>query len=156
MRLLIQRVQKAQLFIQKQLYSEIGPGLLVLLGIHKEDDASQIKWLVNKLVHLRIFSDEQGKMNRSVKEIDGQILVVSQFTLYANCLNGRRPDFIQAAPPAIAEPLYQQFVEQLNQEMGNIQTGVFGAEMQIALINDGPVTLLMEPISKSHIQVKNL
>jgi D-tyrosyl-tRNA(Tyr) deacylase len=148
MRLLIQRVQEARLFIQKQLYSEIGPGLLVLLGIHKEDDANQINWLVNKLVHLRIFSDKEGKMNRSIKEIGGQILIVSQFTLYANCLNGRRPDFIQAAPPAIAEPLYQQFVKQLSQEINNIRTGIFGAEMQIALINDGPVTLLIESENK--------
>ncbi len=145
MRLLIQRVQEARLFIQKQLYSEIGPGLLVFLGIHKEDDASQIQWLVNKLVHLRIFSDEEGKMNHSVKEMGGQILVVSQFTLYANCLNGRRPDFIQAAPPAMAEPLYHQFIEQLSQKIDSIRTGLFGAEMQIALINDGPVTLLIEP-----------
>ena len=145
MRLLIQRVQEAQVFIQKQLYSEIGPGLLVLLGIHKEDDASQIKWLVNKLIHLRIFSDEEGKMNRSLKEIGGQILIVSQFTLYGNCLNGRRPDFIQAAPPAIAQLLYQQFIEHLSQEIGTVRTGVFGAEMQISLINDGPVTFFIEP-----------
>jgi D-aminoacyl-tRNA deacylase len=144
MRLLVQRVLEAKVTINKQVYSQIGPGLLVLLGIHKEDDASQIKWLVNKLVHLRIFSDEEGKMNRSVKEIGGQILIVSQFTLYGNCLNGRRPDFVQAAMPAIAEPLYQQFVEQLKQEIENVQTGLFGAEMQISLINDGPVTFLIE------------
>jgi D-tyrosyl-tRNA(Tyr) deacylase len=145
---MIQRVREARLFIQKALYSEIGPGLLVLLGIHKDDDSSQIKWLINKLVHLRIFSDEEGKMNRSVKDVGGQVMVVSQFTLYGNCLNGRRPDFIQAAPPSIALPLYQQFIEQLREEMGEIQTGVFGAEMQIALINDGPVTLLIEPEKK--------
>jgi D-aminoacyl-tRNA deacylase len=145
MRLLIQRVQEARVFIQKQVYSEIGPGLLVLLGIHKEDDASQIQWLVNKLIHLRIFRDEEGKMNQSVKEAGGEILVVSQFTLYGNCLSGRRPDFIQAASPAKAEPLYQQFIKQLSQEMGSIRTGIFGAEMQISLINDGPVTFLIEP-----------
>ena len=144
MRLLIQRVREAQVFIANQLHSQIGPGLLVLLGIHKEDHADQINWLVNKLVNLRIFCDQEGKMNLSVKDVSGQILLVSQFTLYGNCLNGRRPDFIQAAPPAIAQPLYHQFIEQLTQEMGSIQTGVFGAEMQIALINDGPVTLLIE------------
>lgn len=148
MRLLIQRVQKAQVFIQQRLYSEIGPGLLVLMGIHKEDDASQLPWLVNKLIHLRIFSDEEGKMNRNVKEIEGQLLIVSQFTLYGNCLNGRRPDFIQAAPPTVAEPLYQKFIDQLRQEVAEVQTGVFGAEMQIALINDGPVTFLIEPERK--------
>jgi D-tyrosyl-tRNA(Tyr) deacylase len=144
MRLLIQRVLEAKVVINKEVYSQIGSGLLVLLGIHKDDDSSQIKWLVNKLVHLRIFSDEEGKMNRSVKEIGGQILVVSQFTLYGNCLNGRRPDFIQAAMPAIAEPIYRQFVEQLGQEIENVQTGQFGAEMQISLTNDGPVTFLIE------------
>lgn len=144
MRLLIQRVLEAKVLINKQVYSQIGSGLLVLLGIHKDDDDSQIKWLVNKLVHLRIFSDEEGKMNRSIKEINGQILVVSQFTLYGNCLNGRRPDFIQAAMPSIAESLYQQFVEQLRQEIGKVQTGLFGAEMQISLTNDGPVTFLIE------------
>lgn len=149
MRLLIQRVQEARVLIQKQLYSEIGSGLLVLLGIHKEDDASQIKWLINKLVHLRIFGDKEGKMNLSVKDIGGQILVVSQFTLYGNCLNGRRPDFIHAAPPSIALPLYQQFIDQLSQEVPQVQTGVFGAEMQIALINDGPVTFLIESDKKS-------
>lgn len=144
MRLLIQRVLEAKVVINKQVYSQIGSGLLVLLGIHKEDDASQITWLINKLVHLRIFGDEEGKMNRSIKEIGGQILIVSQFTLYGNCLNGRRPDFIQAAIPAIAEPLYQQFVEQLRQEIENVQTGQFGAEMQISLTNDGPVTFFIE------------
>lgn len=144
MRLLVQRVKEAQVVIERELYSQIGPGLLVLLGIHKDDHADQIKWLVNKLVNLRIFRDEEGKMNRSVKDISGQILLVSQFTLYSNCLNGRRPDFIQAAPPAIAEPLYQLFIDQLKVEMGTIQTGIFGAEMQISLVNDGPVTLLIE------------
>jgi D-tyrosyl-tRNA(Tyr) deacylase len=151
MRLLIQRVQKAQVLIQKELYSEIGSGLLVFLGIHKEDLPDQIAWLVNKLVHLRIFEDEEGKMNRSIKEIKGQILVVSQFTLYGNCLSGRRPDFIQAASPIIAQPLYEQFIQQLNQEIEEIQTGVFGAEMQISLINDGPVTFLLESDKKERI-----
>lgn len=148
MRLLIQRVQEARVLIQKQIYSEIGQGLLVLMGIHKDDDASQIPWLVNKLIHLRIFKDNERKMNRSIKEVNGQILVVSQFTLYGNCLGGRRPDFIQAAPPAVAQPLYQEFIVQLSQEMGSIQTGLFGAEMQIALVNDGPVTFLLEPENK--------
>ena len=145
MRLLIQRVLEAKVMIDKQIYSQIGPGLLVLLGIHRQDDATQIKWLVDKLIHLRIFRDAEGKMNRNVREMGGEILVVSQFTLYGNCLTGRRPDFIQAAVPVIAEPLYQQFIKHLKQEIGNVQTGVFGAEMQISLINDGPVTFLLEP-----------
>lgn len=145
MRLLVQRVKEAQVLIHEKLHSQIGRGLLVFLGIHKEDHAGQIPWFVNKLVNLRIFSDQEGKMNRSLKEAGGSLMVVSQFTLYGNCLNGRRPDFIQAAPPAIAEPLYMQFIAQLKHEIEDVQTGVFGAEMQIALINDGPVTFLLEP-----------
>lgn len=148
MRLVIQRVREASVTIEQNLYSAIGPGLLVFLGIHHEDGMPQIKWLINKLVHLRIFSDEQGKMNRNVKEIEGEVLVVSQFTLYGNCLNGRRPDFIQAAPPSIAQALYQQFIEQLRQEIQVVQTGEFGADMQVALINDGPVTFLIESEKK--------
>lgn len=144
--MIVQRVLEARVFIQKQLHSEIGQGLLVFLGIHKDDDDSKIKWFVNKLAHLRIFGDEEGKMNLNIKDVSGEILVVSQFTLYGNCLSGRRPDFVQAAPPSIAEPLYQQFVAQLSHEMGKVQTGVFGAEMQIALVNDGPVTFFIEPM----------
>ena len=144
MRLLIQRVLEAKVIINKEIYSQINSGLLIFLGIHKEDKASQIEWLVNKLVHLRIFPDEEGKMNLNIKEKGGEILAVSQFTLYGNCLNGRRPDFIQAAVPTVAEPLYQQFVEVLSQQIDGVKTGVFGAEMQISLINDGPVTFLLE------------
>ena len=148
MRILVQRVKEAKVSIDQKLHSQIGAGLLVFLGIHKEDQATQIPWLINKLVNLRIFSDQEGKMNCSVKEVGGSILLVSQFTLYGNCLSGRRPDFIQAAPPAIAEPLYQQFIDKLSLEIKDLQTGVFGAEMQIGLINDGPVTFLIEPEKK--------
>lgn len=151
MRLVIQRVREASVTIEQKLYSAIGHGLLVFLGIHHEDGVPQIKWLINKLVHLRIFSDERGKMNRNVKEIEGEVLVVSQFTLYGNCLNGRRPDFIQAAPPSIAQALYQQFIEQLRQEIQVVRTGEFGADMQVALINDGPVTFLIESEKKEGV-----
>jgi D-aminoacyl-tRNA deacylase len=144
MRLVIQRVLEARVIIHHQVYSQIGPGLLVLLGIHRDDTPTQIKWLINKLIHLRIFSDAEGKMNRDVKEIGGQVMVVSQFTLYGNYLNGRRPDFIQAAPPDLAEPLYNQFVVDLQKEIGEVQTGVFGAYMHISLINDGPVTMIID------------
>lgn len=149
MRLVIQRVKEACVLIQEQEYSAIKKGLLVLLGIHKDDRADQILSLVNKLIHLRIFSDEQGKMNLNIKDIQGQILVVSQFTLYGNCLNGRRPDFIQAAPPFVAQPLYQQFIECLTQEFEEVKTGVFGADMQIYLINDGPVTFFIDSEKKN-------
>lgn len=144
MRLLIQRVLDAKVTIKHEVYSQIGSGLLVLLGIHKNSTASQIEWFVNKLINLRIFCDEEGKMNRSVKEVGGEIMIVSQFTLYGNCLTGRRPDFIQAAIPSLAEPLYLQFVHRLKQEIKNVQTGLFGANMQISLTNDGPVTFFLE------------
>lgn len=149
MLLVIQRVQQAQVSINNEIYSEIGSGLLVLLGIHQKDQASVIPWLVQKLIHLRIFSDEQGKMNLSAKELNKEILVVSQFTLYGNCLNGRRPDFLQAAPPIISQPIYNQFVDILKQEIEVVKTGVFGANMQIGLINDGPVTLLIDSDKKN-------
>lgn len=148
MRLVIQRVREASVTIEENLYSAIGLGLLVFLGIHHDDGLPQIKWLIHKLIHLRIFSDEQGKMNRSLKEIEGEVLVVSQFTLYGNCLNGRRPDFIQAAPPALAQELYQQFIEHLRREIPVVKTGEFGANMQVALVNDGPVTLLIDSEKK--------
>jgi D-tyrosyl-tRNA(Tyr) deacylase len=144
MRLVVQRVSEAKVTIDGQIAGAIQQGLLVLLGIHKEDKAEDIPWFINKLINLRIFSDEQGKLNLSIKDIKGQILLVSQFTLYGNCLNGRRPDFIQAAPPAIALPLYHQFIKELSQEV-DVQTGRFGAAMQVALVNEGPVTLIIEP-----------
>ncbi len=144
MRLVIQRATSAAVHIQQQLYSAIGPGLVVLLGIHKDDGLEQVKWCVNKLVHLRLFSDAQGKMNVNIKEKGGSILIVSQFTLYGNCLSGRRPDFLQAAPPPIALPLYQQFIEELKKEVQIVETGEFGADMQVSLINDGPVTLIID------------
>lgn len=148
MRLLVQRVKEARVMFESERHSEIGAGLLVFLGIHIDDTSKDIPWFVNKLVHLRIFPDIEGKMNRSVKEAGGQILLVSQFTLYGNCLSGRRPDFIQAAAPSVALPLYEQFLEKLRLEMGDIKTGVFGAKMEISLINDGPVTFLLEQEKK--------
>lgn len=146
MRILIQRVKEAKVIIDQAVYSQIGSGLLVFLGIHKEDQAKDITWFVNKLVNLRIFSDSAGKMNLSLNETGGNILLVSQFTLYGNCLNGRRPDFIQAAPPDIAKPLYEAFIERLKLDIPKVQTGVFGAEMQISLINDGPVTFILQQV----------
>jgi D-tyrosyl-tRNA(Tyr) deacylase len=123
------------------LYSK---GLLVLIGIHQTDTPEKTSSLVHKLVHLRIFNDSEDKMNLNVQDVGGQILVISQFTLYGNCLSGRRPDFIQAAPPALALPIYHKFVEEVRQTMGSVQTGQFGAEMQVALINDGPATFIIE------------
>lgn len=144
MRLVIQRVSQAQVIVEGKICGSIQRGLLVLMGIHQDDQSKEVKWLIQKLIHLRIFADDQGKMNLSIKDIQGEVLVVSQFTLYGNCLNGRRPDFIQSAPPGIALPLYHQFIEELKQEIPVVQTGQFGAYMQVSLINDGPVTFILE------------
>ena len=144
MKLLIQRVKNAQVHIDEQLYSSIGNGMLVFLGIHKNDGINQIGWCVQKLVHLRIFSDQKNKMNLNVKDINGEIMLVSQFTLYANCSKGRRPDYLDAAAPSTAIPLYEEFMVQLKKEIGIVRSGKFGANMQISLINDGPVTLLID------------
>lgn len=144
MRMLIQRVRSASVVVKEETVGKIEQGLLVLLGIHKNDQTTQIPWMVNKLIHLRIFADEEGKMNKSVQDVDGEVLLISQFTLYGNCIGGRRPDFLASAPPAISEPLYNQFVEEVRTKLGKVQTGVFGALMQVELVNDGPVTLLVE------------
>ncbi|MGA8165353.1 MAG: D-aminoacyl-tRNA deacylase [Waddliaceae bacterium] len=144
MKLVCQRVKTAKVVVNGHISGEIGPGVLAFLGIHKNDTPEKTSWLVNKLVHLRLFEDEWGKMNRSVKEIDGEILVVSQFTLYANCANGRRPDFFAAAPPAQAKPIYEKFVSEVKKELGQVQTGVFGASMEVYSVNNGPVTLILE------------
>jgi D-tyrosyl-tRNA(Tyr) deacylase len=144
MRLVIQRVKQASVTVDNETVGKIGQGLLVLLGIHQDDDGSEIDWLVNKLALLRIFVDEAGKMNLSVQDISGEILVVSQFTLYGNCENGRRPDFIQAARPEKAEELYNRFLDCVRTKMGRVEAGRFGAKMEVDLINDGPVTLIIE------------
>lgn len=144
MRLVVQRVASASVEVEGKIAGKIGKGLLVLLGIHKDDSPEQTVWLVNKLVNLRIFEDEKGKMNKDVKEVGGEVLVVSQFTLYANCANGRRPDFMESAGGLKAEPIYEKFCREVAGEMGGVQTGIFGAFMKISLINDGPVTVILE------------
>lgn len=144
MKLIAQRVKNAKVTIDGDISGTIGPGILVLLGIHKDDTPDKTKWLVNKLLNLRIFQDKEGKMNLSVKDIKGEILVVSQFTLYANAQRGRRPDFLEAASPEVAEPIYQKFVDEIKTELGSVQTGKFGAYMEVSLTNDGPVTLILE------------
>jgi len=144
MRLVIQRVKKAQVEVDGEIVARIGSGVLAFLGIRKGDTAKEISWMAKKLVDLRIFRDEQGKMNQSIKDIGGEILVVSQFTLYGNCTSGRRPDFFSAAPPAQAKLLYEQYVSEVKKEIPTVQTGVFGAMMEVALVNDGPVTLVVD------------
>jgi len=144
MKLVIQRVLEARVKVDSNIIGQINQGLLVFLGIHEEDTEEKIDWLVNKLCKLRIFEDDNQKMNLSVKDINGDILIVSQFTLYANCERGNRPDFISAAKPEKANHLYNLFIKQLKTYQIKVETGIFGANMKISLINDGPVTVIIE------------
>lgn len=145
MRVVIQRVREASVEIGGALHASIGKGLLILLGIETADSREQADYLAKKISQLRIFNDDEGLMNRSVVDVGGQLLVVSQFTLYANTQKGNRPSFIQAARPEQAIPLYEYFVQTLSELAARpVQTGVFGADMQVGLINDGPVTIIME------------
>ncbi len=144
MKLVAQRVKEAKVTVDGVVTGAIGSGMLVLLGVHAEDKVDKIPWFINKLLNLRIFEDDKGKMNLSIKEISGEILVVSQFTLYANCASGRRPDFLEAAPPVIAKPIYEKFVDEIKKALGRVQTGSFGAYMEVSLTNDGPVTIILE------------
>lgn len=145
MRAVMQRVGHAAVFIDGKEWSQIRQGLLVLLGIEHDDDHEDLLWLANKIGGMRLFADEQGKMNRSVIEIEGEILVVSQFTLHASTKKGNRPSFLRAAAPAHAEPMYEQFCQHLQQIVGKpVKQGCFGADMQITLCNDGPVTIIID------------
>lgn len=145
MRVLIQRVREASVTIEGKVKSAISNGLLVFVGIENEDDFSDIDWLTRKLLNLRIFNDENEVMNLSVKDIDGEILIISQFTLHASTKKGNRPSYIKAAKPEISIPLYEQFVQHLEKEFGKtIGTGAFGADMKVALLNDGPVTIWID------------
>ena len=149
MRAVVQRVSSASVTIASVTKSVIGSGLLVLVGIEDADTADDIEWLAGKIVRLRVFNDEQGVMNRSVQEIGGEILVVSQFTLFASTKKGNRPSYIRSSKPEIAIPLYEKFVVWLAAQLGTpIQTGEFGADMKVALVNDGPVTILFDTRAK--------
>lgn len=144
MRAVVQRVARASVVVENETVGAVGPGFLVLLGVTHADTPAQAAWLADKIVGLRLFADDQGKMNRDVAEVGGGILVVSQFTLYGDCRKGRRPSFVDAALPAQAEPLYQEFVRCLRLHGVPVATGRFGAAMQVELVNDGPVTLLLD------------
>jgi len=145
MRVVIQRVSKASVTIDGLVFSSIGLGLLVLVGIEEADNEEDANWLAGKISKIRIFADEQGLMNCSMQDVNGQLLVVSQFTLHAATKKGNRPSFIKAARPEIAIPLYEKFVRFLESETNQrVQTGVFGADMKIDLLNDGPVTIVMD------------
>jgi D-tyrosyl-tRNA(Tyr) deacylase len=144
MRAILQRVSEARVQIAGQTVGEIGCGLLVLLGVAKDDTVERARWLADKIVSLRIFNDDEGKMNRDVAEVGGAVLIVSQFTLYGDCSKGRRPSFIDAAPPEMAIPLYEAFINAVKAHGIPSATGRFGAMMQVSLINDGPVTLILD------------
>jgi D-tyrosyl-tRNA(Tyr) deacylase len=149
LKVIIQRVSEASVTIDQNIVAQINKGLLILVGIESEDNLEDINWLVSKIVYLRIFGDENKVMNLSVKDIDGEIIVVSQFTLHALTKKGNRPSYIKAAKPEIAIPMYEKFVQLLELQLGKkIQTGQFGADMKVALVNDGPVTIIIDSKNK--------
>ncbi len=144
MRVVVQRVSKARVLVNDQVVGEIGQGLLVLLGVTHDDSPAEARWLADKIVGLRIFNDTDGKMNLDVAEIGGGVLVVSQFTLYGDARKGRRPSFVDAAPPEAANPLYEAFLNAVKAQGIPTAAGQFGASMQVELVNDGPVTLIVD------------
>lgn len=149
MRVVIQRVTEASVTIDSVVKSSIGKGMMILLGIEENDGKEDIEWLCKKIVNLRIFDDENGVMNKSIIDIEGEILLVSQFTLYASTKKGNRPSYIKAAKPDISVPLYEEFQKELKSQLGkDIGTGEFGADMKVALINDGPVTICIDTKNK--------
>ena len=149
MRIVIQRTKKASVSVEGNLLSAIESGMMVLVGIEEEDNNEDIDYLVKKICNMRIFDDENGVMNLSVKDVDGEILAISQFTLHARTKKGNRPSYISAAKPDISIPLYEKFVSELSKELGKkVKTGQFGADMQVELINDGPVTIIMDSKAK--------
>jgi len=145
MRVVIQRVTEASVSIEDRLYTGIGKGMLVFAGIENGDNNKDVEWLAKKISQLRIFGDENGIMNLSINEIQGEVLVISQFTLHAKTKKGNRPSYIRAAPPEIAIPVYNDFVIALNKRIEKeVKTGVFGAKMKVSLVNDGPVTIIID------------
>ena len=144
MDLVVQRVTNSQVTVEGKITGKIGKGYLVLLGVTYTDTKEVADYLVKKLCNLRVFTDENDKMNLSIKDIDGELLIVSQFTLYADSQKGNRPSFVNSAKPEMAEKLYEYFVEQCRKEVKNVGTGIFGAHMKVELLNDGPVTIILE------------
>lgn len=149
MRIVLQRVSEASVTIDGKVNAAIQNGLLILLGVEEADDQTDIHWLVNKVLQLRIFSDSEGKMNLSVLDVQGDIIVVSQFTLHANVKKGTRPSYIKAARPEKAIPLYEEFIQELTKGLGKpVGAGIFGADMKVKLLNDGPVTIILDSKQK--------
>lgn len=144
MRFLVQRVTEASVTVDNIVTGKIGKGFLVLIGITHSDTKDDADFLINKLLNLRVFSDENDKMNLNINQVNGELLLVSQFTLYANTSHGNRPDFLEAAKPAYAEELYEYIIKECKNRNINVQTGIFGADMKVHLLNDGPVTIMLE------------
>ena len=144
MRIVIQRVKNANVTVDNKIIGKINSGFMVLLGIESTDSKQDVDYLVRKLVNLRIFSDENDKMNLSLKDVNGELLIISQFTLYADCTHGNRPSFITSANPDIAIPLYEYFIDECKKQIPIVQTGEFGADMKVTLLNDGPVTIIID------------
>lgn len=144
MKIVVQRVKEAKVEVNNEIVGKIEKGFLVLIGITHSDTKENADYLVKKLCNLRVFSDEEGKMNKSLKDVGGKLLLISQFTLYSNCSQGNRPSFIEAARPEQANELYEYFCEECSKNDIEVQKGIFGADMQVGLINDGPVTIIIE------------
>ncbi len=150
MKVVIQRVSQASVIINGVVHNQINQGFVVLLGIGQTDDEQDIHYLVQKILGLRIFSDHEGKMNYSLVDVKGEILLISQFTLFASTKKGNRPSYIDAAPPGMAIPLYEKFIESIEESLGlRLKTGIFGADMKVSLINDGPVTIQIDSKNKA-------
>ena len=144
MRVVVQRVKQASVTINGKVNGKIGTGFLVLLGITSSDTTTDVDYLVKKVCNLRIFNDENNRMNLSLKDVSGALLIISQFTLYGDCSNGNRPSFIEAAKPNIAIPLYEYFISECKKQISVVETGIFGADMKVNLLNDGPVTIIID------------
>lgn len=144
MRVVAQRVSRASVTVEGEVTGRIGPGLMLLVAMKGGESAEDLAWMANRIVGLRVFRDDQDKMNRSLLEVGGELLVISQFTLYGDCRKGRRPSFIEAGPPELSAPLFERFLKELSAQGANVATGRFGAMMQVELVNDGPVTLILE------------
>lgn len=144
MKFIVQRVNKSQVEVEEKIVGKIDKGFMVLIGITHNDTKEIADFLVRKLINLRVFEDENGKMNKSLKDVNGSLLLVSQFTLYADCSSGNRPSFTEAAKPDFANELYEYIVDECRKQVERVETGVFGADMQVKLVNDGPVTVIME------------
>ena len=144
MRAVVQRVSSSRVTVDERVTGEVKKGLLVLLGVTHDDTSKDVDYMVDKVTNLRIFEDENDKMNLSLKDVNGELLIVSQFTLYANCKEGNRPSFVEAAKPDIAIPLYEYFVSECKKIIPVVETGIFGADMKVDLLNDGPVTIIMD------------